>query len=243
MDSILSNMDRFLSVESESMEQSSQEEVSKVALKKPNTSLDSLHPFEEDSTKQMPEAAQSQMIPWRQKRKPDDAFPSSPTEDNQSKSKPASKRKINQKPRRSSQNDQQVRQPHQELRRSSLDEQHPRELPYETSSPKKQASPPKSPAQQQKSNVSRAQPPSPMSSVQMLDKGKCVKTRTQPPKSDNQHMPTRSNCGCNASIRELMVVKNQPVGPKAVFSKEFKELVQKMKLPHYAGQPPPVLQM
>ena len=156
--------------------------------------------------------------------------PSSPTEDNQSKSKPASKRKINQKPRRSSLNDQQVRQPHQEPRRSSLDEQHPRELPYETSSPKKQASPPKSPAQQQKSNISRAQPPSPMSSVQMLDKGKGGKIRTQPPKSDNQHMPTRSNCGCNACIHELMVVKNQPAGPKAVFSKEFKEQVQKRKL-------------
>ena len=105
MDAILSDMDRFLSVESESMEQSSQEEASKVAQKKPNTGLDSLHPFEEDSMKQMPEVAQSQVIPRRQKRKPDDAFPSSSTEDNQSKSKPASKRKINQRPRRSSLND------------------------------------------------------------------------------------------------------------------------------------------
>lgn len=236
-EAILSDPDLFLSVESESMEQSSQEEVSKTVIEKPNTGLDSFPSFEEDSMEQTQEGAQSQVLPRRiqenrQKRKPEDAFPPSPPENDQPKTIPASKKKPNEKSGRRSSWDLQ--------KRSSLEEQMVKEPPNTTSSPKKIAASTKDPEKQPKSqNLSRAEPLSPMSSVQVLDKDKGAiskmaergsKRTTLPNQSDKQHTPNRSNCGCNSCIRDLIIVKNQHVGPKGEFSREFKEQVKNTKL-------------
>ena len=67
------------------------------------------------------------------------------------------------------------------------------------------------------------QQPSPMSRVTCLDTSKQGKValRKHP---DNQHLD-KSDCGCHTCIRELAVIKYQPIDRKGAFSHQFKECV------------------
>ena len=73
-----------------------------------------------------------------------------------------------------------------------------------------------------------AQHPSPMSRVTRLDSSGWVKAASGN-YPDNQHA-RRNDCGCHSCIRELAVVKFQPIDRKRNFSTWFKDRVGNLRI-------------
>ena len=72
------------------------------------------------------------------------------------------------------------------------------------------------------------QRPSPMSRVTRLDSTDRAKVAPSG-YPDNQHSKDK-NCGCHTCVRELAVIKYQPLDPKGSFTAHFKDCVGHLKI-------------
>ena len=149
-----------------------------------------------------------------QKRKPEEAFPQSPTEETQAHIIQASKRKND---NITEEND---RTPTVEME------------PQSTSSPRKLPQSPKLQKESPSGKPNQPEPPSPMSQVVTLDEstGAIQKKKTRVEREDDGQHREEEDCGCHQCIKRMSIIKMEDILPGKEMSKKLREQVDKRRI-------------